>query len=109
MQNPTSADMIEFNATVAASATTSSTIALDRGRSGSFQLGAFTGTSVEVKISNDGVTWTSVQEEGNETNPITVAANGTYPFPIKTFSAKFAQLTVDAQAAARTIKIFIRG
>jgi hypothetical protein len=77
---------------------------------GCFQIpAAFTGATVAVKISIDGVTYTEVVEEGAEANPITVSAGGTYAIPKKAFAAKFMQLlSASNEAAARSILIFLR-
>jgi hypothetical protein len=77
---------------------------------GSFQVPAtITGATIAVEISNDGTNFTEVVEEGAEANPITVAANGIYVLPIKTFSAKYFRLTsASNEAAARSLSVYLR-
>ncbi len=70
---------------------------------------AITGTSLTVNYSNDNSNWTAVPTEGSETNPITVEADGTYRLPSWAFSAQYIQLKMDAQAAARTLTLFLKG
>lgn len=96
-----------LEATVANGGTTSTKIALGGARTGSFKIpSAFTGTNCAVQISIDGTNFTSVLLQGNET--VTVAAGGTYAMPEKSCAAKYIRFLVDAQAAARTITVFLR-
>lgn len=102
--------MAEQNAVIPISTKPTGNIELAGMAAGCFQVpAAFTGPTIEVKFSIDGVTFTTVQEEGNETNPITVAAGGTYAIPRQTFGGKYMQLaSASNEAAARTIAIYLR-
>lgn len=77
---------------------------------GSFHIpSAFTGANVTVQVGNDITDFVSCPVEGNEANPITVAVNGTYAFPIKTFNYRYVRLrSASAEGAARTIPCFTR-
>lgn len=96
--------------TIPAGATESLAFGSGQGKGGAFQLPTgFEGTSVTIKISNDGVTFTNAPIEGNETNPLTVDAGGTYVFPVKTLYAGYLQLVAgSAQAVAQQIAVFMR-
>lgn len=101
--------MAEQTATIANGQTASNNIELCGAVAGSVQLpAAITGTALTIKGSIDGVTYTEVVEEGGESNPLVVAAAGTYALPIKTFSYKYLQLVMDAQGAARSISVYLR-
>lgn len=77
---------------------------------GSVQLPAtIDGTSLTFNYSNDDTNWTDVPTEGNESNPETVAANGTYRIPAMAFAAKFIQLVMDTQNQDVEIKLYLKG
>jgi len=98
--------------TVAASGTTSEWFASGPWIFGSYQLpSAITGTELTVEYSNDGTNPTTVPAASTEEdNPATVAANGTYILPAMTFAAKYFRLKfTTSQAAARTIRLFMKG
>lgn len=98
--------------TVAESGTTSEWFACGPWIFGSYQMpAAITGTEVTVEFSNDKTNPTTVPEASSlETNPATVAANGTYLLPAMTFAAKYFRLKfTTTQAAARTIRLFMKG
>ena len=96
--------------TIANGATVSSTYDTGSATRGCFQLpAAFTGVNCAVHGSIDGATFTQVQVDTvGESATLTVAANGTYSFPSKTFNYPFVRLVVDAQAAVRTVTLFSR-
>lgn len=98
--------------TVATSQTTSTTYFTGDAVQGCFQLPAvFDGTSAQIEGAIDDVAanFTKVPVEGNEVNPLVVAANGTYAFPVKTFNFKYLRIVVAAQTTAgATIKVFSR-
>jgi hypothetical protein len=106
---PNSSQHIPASATIAASGTTSDARNTGRASRGSFQIpSAFTGTNCAVHVSNDGTNFVACPVEGNEVITQTVATNGSYSFPIKTFNFKYFRFVVDAQATARTITLFTR-
>jgi hypothetical protein len=95
--------------TIASGTKPSTAFGTGQGRLGSFQLGAFTGASVTVKVSNDGSNWTTCPTVSGESNPITVSANGAYALPEKVFNFQFGQLvSASNEAEAREIAIFTR-
>lgn len=95
--------------TIASGATASAAFGTGQAKHGSFQLPTMTGTTTTFKVSNDGTNFTNCPIEGNETNPLTTATNGTYSFPIKFFNFKFGQLVSGStEAADRTILLFTR-
>mgnify|MGYP001580630546 CR=1 FL=1 len=98
------------NAVIPEGASASNDIELSGAVAGVIQMpAAFTGTTVEIKFSIDGATFTTVVEEANEVNPITFAASGTYAIPIKAFSGKYMQLLSNGtEAEARTFPVFLR-
>lgn len=98
-------------AVIAAAGSNSSSVETLGLRAGSFQLpSAMTGTAVAVEVSNDGTNFTQVVEEDAEVNPITVANNGSFVLPIKTFSFRYFRLASnDTEVAERTILVFMRG
>lgn len=95
---------------VIASGSTSASFPLGGYAWGSVQLpAAFTGTALTFNYSHDGSNWTAVPVEGNEVNPETVTANGTYRIPAYAFAAKYCQIVSgSSEAAARTITVFLR-
>lgn len=96
-------------ATIAASGTDSTVIPLGQFNAGSVQLpSAITGEDLTFNYSHDKTNWTAVPALTDESNPATVAANGTYVIPAMAFRAPYLQLVMDEQAAARTITIFLR-
>lgn len=101
--------MAENTAVIPISTSNSQAIPLGGAERGCFQMpAAFTGTTVDVQISIDGTNFTTAVEEGAETNPITIAVNGTYALPIKTFSGKYFRLVSNGtEAAARSIAIYM--
>ena len=112
MQNPTSrAIHTPENVTIANSGTESTTINLSRAAWGSFSLpSGFNGTEVTIEGSVNGTTWNTVRAEGNETNPMTVAANKPYDLPVKTFCFQYARIVATtAQTGEASIEIFLRG
>ena len=102
--------MATQSAVIPASGTASNAVDLGGAVAGVLQMPAqLTGTTVTIKISIDGVTFTDVIEEAGEVNPITFSASAVYVLPIKTFSGKYLQLlSNDTEVAARTFPIFLR-
>ena len=99
------------NIIIAAGGTASGAFGTGQGQRGSFQLpSVMVGTSITVKVSNDGATWTDCPVEGNEANPITsTAADRTYSLPVKAFSFKYLQLVSNAvETGGATITVFMR-
>ena len=102
--------MPDRNITIALGETASVAFGTGQATRGSFQIPSdFTGATVTFRVSNDGTTFTDCPVEGNESVSPTVAANGTYSFPVKFFSFRYGQLVSgSAEAAARTISCFLR-
>ena len=97
--------------TIASGAQNSGAIGTGQATRGSFQLPTFTGTAITVQVTNEDTptNFTSCPVEGNEANPITVTSNGTYSFPVKTFSFKYVRLrSGSAEGAERSISTFFR-
>ena len=96
--------------TIAASATASAGFGTGQATRGSFQLpSTFTGTAITFNVSNDGVTFVACPVEGNEAVTITVAASGSYSFPVKAFNFRYLQLVAgSSQASLCTITLFTR-
>lgn len=95
--------------TIANGGTTSTTYETQGATRGSFQMPAtITGTACTVNVSNNGTNWTACPVEGNEVNPLTVAASGSYHFPVKAFSFRYMQFVMDAQGQAVTITLATR-
>lgn len=96
--------------TIDSSAQNSAAIGTGQATRGSFQIpSAFDGANVTVQVSNDGTNFTSCPVEGNEANPISVAVNGTYSFPQKTFNFRYVRLrSASEETAARSIGTFMR-
>ena len=101
---------IPTSVTIANGAAASSTFSLGIRQWGCFQIpSAFTGATVTVKGSLDGVTFTTILPT-NSDNGQSVAANGTYQLPVNAVNFPFLQLvSASNEAAARTIPIFLRG
>lgn len=102
--------MPDRDITIAISTTASVAFGTGQATRGSFQIpSAFTGSTVTFRVSNDGVTFTNCPVEGNESVTPTVAASGTYSFPVKFFNFRYGQLVSgSSEAAARTISCFLR-
>ena len=105
--------VVEGDASVASGGTTSGWIAAGGAVFGSFQLpSSIDGTEITIQFSNDATNATAVPEASStENNPATVAANGTYLFPVGTFAAKFFRFvfTTAQSGGARTIHYFLKG
>lgn len=102
--------LVDRDMTIAAGEQNSTALGTGQATRGSFQIpSAFTGANVTVQVSHDGTNFVNCPVEGNEANPITVAASGTYAFPVKVFNFKYVRLrSASAEAAARTISVFTR-
>lgn len=103
--------LVDRDITIAIGDQNSAAIGTGQATRGSFQIPAtFTGANVTVQVGNDGTNFVTCPVEGNEANPITVAANGTYAFPVKVFNFRYVRLrSASAEGAARTISTFMRG
>jgi len=77
---------------------------------GTFQLpAAINGTEFTVQFSNDDTNFTDCPADAIGANPITCAADGTYFIPLAAFAARYARIVAtNAQAAARTIALFLK-
>ena len=87
-----SAALPDRSAVIAAGQTASAAVGTGQAGRGSFFVPDIVGTAITVNVSDNGTNWTTCPVEGNEANPITVADNNTYSFPVKAFSFRFFQL-----------------
>jgi len=89
---------------IANGSTSTETINVAQFTSGSFSIpSAFTGATVQVQYSNNGLNWTNVE------SAISVAADNTYSLPGEAFDAQFVRLvSASSEAAERTITLGLR-
>lgn len=98
------------------------TIAINTATSGQFRVAeysrgsiqvpaAITGTSYTLEVSNDGETWDGLKvAAGTAVAAVNWAADDILPLPSSVFDCKFARIVSQAsEAAARTIKVFLKG
>jgi hypothetical protein len=97
------------NFTIANAATVSDAVGIGQYRQGSVTIpGTFTGTTLAFHVSNTPAgTYKAVEVEGEETNPVTVAAGTSYRIPISVFSYAYMKVVSgSAESGARTITGF---
>lgn len=97
--------------TIAEGATVTQTVNVKSYTSGAFQLpAAFTGTALTIEVSVDGTTFKALKNAaGTAVTVPTVAAAEQLPIPAEAFSFPYLRLkSGTAEAAARTVKIFVK-
>lgn len=100
------------SAVIASGGTASTAFKTGGARTGSFQLpAAMTGTAVTVEGSLDGTNFTAVPVlAAGESNPVTVAANGSFALPEKSCSFPYLRFkSGSTEGADRTITYWLRG
>lgn len=98
-------------ATIAITAQASDSVATGPAAWGSYLIpSAFTGANVTIQVSNDGTNWSTSPALPHESVPEVVVVDGNYTIPGLAFAFKFFRFySASAEAAARTITVYMKG